>query len=184
MKSRCLRGHVSGCSKQDILKSWIHFSMSFVPINASWQEKSWLAGCGKGWDCGTVHKIMTKIFAYTKWCVKRRRFSWYKFGKKRPFTFSVNWQFVWLNHPCPISWDKAFSREFACPIIYNLPTSCWIVSLSLHIENSWYIISKGQNVTLTGKNHVAPRDKLKSRMNNAKLLKFYTNHMNCGLFPM
>ena len=48
---------------------------------------------------------------------------------------------MWLNHPCPISWDKAFSREFACPIIYNLPTLCWIVSLSLHIENSWHIIS-------------------------------------------
>ena len=36
----------------------------FVPINASWQEKSWLAGCGKGWDCGTVHKINTNLFLH------------------------------------------------------------------------------------------------------------------------
>ena len=99
-----------------------------------------MAGCGKGWDCGTVHKIMTKMFLYAKWCVKSRQFSWYKFGKNRSLTFPVNWQFVCLNHSCPIYWDMAFSREFSCPLIYYLPTSCWIVSLSLHIENSWHII--------------------------------------------
>jgi len=111
----------------------------FVPINASWQEKSWLAGCGKGWDCGSVHKIITKIFLYTKWCVKSRWFSRYKFGKKRPVTFSVNWQLVSWNHPCPISWDKAFSREVACPIIYKSTCCCWVVSLSPHIEKSLHV---------------------------------------------
>jgi len=29
----------------------------FVPMNASWQKHSWLPDCGKGYDCGTVHKI-------------------------------------------------------------------------------------------------------------------------------
>jgi len=76
--------------------------------NASWQEQSWMADCGKGCDCGTVHKIITKMFSYTKRCVMSRRFSWYQFGNKRPRTFSGNWQLVWWNHHCPRTWDKGF----------------------------------------------------------------------------
>ena len=52
-----------------------------------------------------------------------------------PQTWGFTQIFV-IVYICTISWDKAFSREFACPIIYNSPRSCWIVSLSLHIENS------------------------------------------------
>jgi len=80
----------------------------FVPMNASWQEHSWLADCGKGCDCGTVHKIITKICSYTKRCVMSRQFSWYQFGNRRPLTFPVNRQLVWWNHYCPRTWDKGF----------------------------------------------------------------------------
>ena len=38
----------------------------FVPMNASWQEESWLADCGKGCDCGTVHKIIMKKISINK----------------------------------------------------------------------------------------------------------------------
>jgi len=80
----------------------------FVPMNASCQEESWLAGSGKGCDCGTVHKIITKMFPYTKRCFMSRWFSWYQFGNKWPLTFPVSWQLVWWNHHCPRTWDKGF----------------------------------------------------------------------------
>ena len=102
-------------------------------MNASWQEDSWLADCGKGCDCGTVHKNITKLFLYTKKCVMCRQFSWYQFGNKRPLTFSFNWQLVLYNHTCPRIWTKTFSRENACPIIYQYPDfvelfSCPLIS--------------------------------------------------------
>jgi len=106
---------------------------------ANWVSFDFNVSYSSCWGYSLTNTL--KLTKYTKWCVKSRRFSWNKFGKKRPCTFFVNWQFVWLNHPCPISWDTAFSREFACPIIHNLPRLCWIVSLSLHIEKSWHIIS-------------------------------------------
>jgi len=59
---------------------------SFVPMNASRQKHSWLPDCGKGCDCGTVHKITMKMFSYPKRCVICRRFSWYQFENNRPIT--------------------------------------------------------------------------------------------------
>ena len=100
------------------------------------RRAGWLA-VGRDETVALSTKSLRKCLHIQKWCVKSRRFSWYKFGKKRPVSFSVNWQLVSCNHSCPISWDKAFSREFACPIVYKSTCCCWIVSLSPH----WKILN-------------------------------------------
>jgi len=51
-------------------------------------------------------------------------------------------------------------------------------------ETHFCFWGKGQNVTLAGKNHIAPHDKFRRRMSIGKLLKFYTKYMNCGLVPV
>jgi len=108
----------------------------FIPMNASWQEESWLTDCGKGYDCGTVHQIITKMFPYTKRCVMSRRFSWYEFGNKQPLTFSVNSQLLWLNHHCPRTWDKGFFT-WECLShhiqIYRILLNCFLVPSYLKI---------------------------------------------------
>jgi len=50
----------------------------------------------------------------------------------RQTTFVLYYYFA-IYFSCPISWDKAFWREFACPIIYNLPDRVELFPC----ENSW-----------------------------------------------
>ena len=45
-----------------------------VPINASWQEHSWLADCGKGCDCGIVRVSRAKWRAFLK-CLQQVSFA-------------------------------------------------------------------------------------------------------------
>jgi len=105
-------------------------------MNASWEEESWLADCGKGCYCGTVHEMITKMFPYTKRCVMSRRFSWYQFGNKRPLTFPVNWQLVWWNHHCSRTLDKGFFT-WECLShhiqIYRILLNCFLVPSYLKI---------------------------------------------------
>jgi len=63
MKSRCFRGHVSGCSKQDILVSWIHFC-SHERLLAGAQLVGWLWEGMWLWHCPQNH--YENLFIYKK----------------------------------------------------------------------------------------------------------------------
>jgi translation initiation factor 2 beta subunit (eIF-2beta)/eIF-5 len=52
-------------------------------------------------------------------------------------------------------------------------------------ENRFYFFcEKGQNITLEGKNQIAPYNKLGREVSIGKLMKFLTKYVNCGLVPV
>ena len=61
MKSRCFRGHVSGCSKQDILKCWKHFC-SHERLLAGAQLVAWLWEGMWLWHCPQNHYEIVSIY--------------------------------------------------------------------------------------------------------------------------
>jgi len=63
MKCRCFRGHVSGCSIQDILKSWIHFC-SHERLLAGAQLVGWLWEGMSLWHCPQNHN--ENVYIYKK----------------------------------------------------------------------------------------------------------------------
>ena len=87
-----------------------------------------MADCGKGCDCCTVHKIITKMYHIQKdasWAGDSPGIS-LKTNSQLPFLLIDFWCYKIIIVPGPGT--NAFSRERPCPTIYKNPNCVELIS--------------------------------------------------------
>jgi len=142
MKSRCFRGHFSGCSKNKILKSRILFCSHECLLAAAqlicwvW-EGMWLLYCPHAHDENVlIYKKMWHMQAILVVSVSKQ---------------SANYFFCYLafgviKTSLSKSWDKGFFTWEALSYHIQKSILSWIVLLSHHIYKSWDMPSMGSHV--------------------------------------
>jgi len=137
MKSRCFRGHVSGCSKNNILKSRIQFCSHECLLAAAqlicwlW-EGMWLLYCPQNHDENVfISKKMRHMQAILVVSV----------SKQSAHYFFCYLAFGVIKSSLSRSWDKGFFTWEALSHHIQKSILSWIVLLSYHIYKSWDIIS-------------------------------------------
>ena len=137
MKSRCFRGHFTGCSKNKILKSRILFC-SHECLLAAAQLICWV------WEGMFLlycpHPQDENVFISKKMC-HMQAILVVSVSKKSANYFFCYLAFGVIKTSLSKSWDKGFFTWE--PLSYHIQKSIlsWIVCLSHHIYKSWDIIS-------------------------------------------